>query len=248
MRGRLKRAYALRQTLGNKCMEAVTDVSRSRIFDGLTDTERRTWLEEAEPGEWKRGEAVARQGEPAGAFYLVESGLLKLVQLTEDGREVIVRFVGPGEPFGGVVALGAVYPVTATAVQPARLLAWPGERLGALLERFPQVRMNIMREISAHMTDALTRVRELATERVGQRLAHTLLRLMRQCGRKTPEGVLIEHRLTRQELAELTGTTLYTISRTLSQWETDGVLRSDKRRLLVRSPRQLEALTHDADD
>ena len=60
--------------------------------------------------------------------------------------------------------------------------------------------------------------------------------------------MLIAHRLTRQELAELTGTTLYTVSRTLSQWETDGVLRSDKRRLLVRSPRRLEALTHDAGD
>ena len=102
--------------------------------------------------------------------------------------------------------------------------------------------MNIMREMAAHMTDALTRVRELSTERVGQRLAHTLLRLVRQCGQQTPEGMLITHPLTRQELAELTGTTLYTVSRTLSQWEADGVLRSAKRRLLVRSPGQLEAL------
>jgi CRP-like cAMP-binding protein len=228
-------------------VEPATDVRRSRIFDGLTAVERMVWIDEAERREWKRGEAVARQGEPSQAFYLVEAGLLKLVQLTEDGREVIVRFVGPGEPFGGVVALGAAYPVTATAVQPTRLLAWPIGTLSTLLERFPQVRMNIMREMAAHMTDALTRVRELTTERVGQRLAHTLLRLMRQCGHRTPEGVLITHFLTRQELAELTGTTLYTVSRTLSQWESDGVLRSDKRRLLVLSPERLEALALGAD-
>jgi hypothetical protein len=90
-----------------------------------------------------------------------------------------------------------------------------------------------MREMTAHMTDALTRVRELSTERVGQRLAHTLLRLMHQGGRPAPDGVLIPHLLTRQELAELTGTTLYTVSRLLSKWQADGVLRSSGRRLIA---------------
>jgi CRP-like cAMP-binding protein len=99
-----------------------------------------------------------------------------------------------------------------------------------------------MREMAAHMTDALTRVRELTTERVGQRLAHTLLRLMRQCGQTTPEGTLIVHPLTRLELAELTGTTLFTVSRTLTQWEAEGILRTVGRRLLVTAPRQLDVL------
>jgi CRP-like cAMP-binding protein len=182
-------------------------------------------------------------------FYLVESGLLKLVQVTAEGRELIVRFVGPGDPFGGVVALeSTAYPVTALAVEATRVRGWSSETLRGLLERFPQVRMNIMREMASHMTDALTRVRELSTERVGQRLAHTLLRLMRQCGRPTPEGVLITHPLTRQELAELVGTTLYTVSRTLSKWEADGVLRSERRHLLVRSSQRLEELAHRSED
>ena len=93
----------------------------------------------------------------------------------------------------------------------------------------------------------MTRVRELATERVGQRLAHTLLRLMRQCGKTTSQGVLITHPLTRQELAELTGTTLYTVSRTLSQWQADGILHSTNRRLLVKQPRRLEAIADAAE-
>lgn len=229
-------------------MEPLPPVSRSRVFDGLTDDERRVWLDASIAREWKRGQTVARQGDPARAFYLVETGLLKLLQLTADGREVIVRFVSPGEPFGGVVALDkAAYPITALVVETSRLRGWPAEALGPLLQRFPQVRMNIMREMATHMTDALTRVRELTTERVGQRLAHTLLRLMRQCGKVTPEGVQIAHALTRQELAELTGTTLYTVSRTLSQWEAEGILRSTQRRLLVRSPARLEELTRAED-
>jgi CRP-like cAMP-binding protein len=219
------------------------DPTRSRIFDALSDADRRVWVSEASVRQLRRGQTLARQGEPARALALVEGGLLKLLQLTPDGHELIVRFVGEGEPFGGVVALeNANYPVTAVAVEASTLRIWPVEKLRPLLERFPVVRLNLMREMAAHMTDALTRVRELSTERVGQRLAHTLLRLMRQIGRKTPEGILVAHPLTRQELAELTGSTLYTVSRTLSEWAADGVLRPAGRRLIILSPARLEAL------
>jgi CRP-like cAMP-binding protein len=220
------------------------DPMRSRIFDGLTEAERRHWLGAARRREVRRKEVVARQGEPARAFVLVESGLLKLLQVTPEGQELIVRFVGPGEPFGGVIVLdAATYPVTALALEPTGLLAWPGDVLRPLLDRYPQVRLNITREITAHMTDALTRVLELATQRVGQRLAHTLLRLMRQTGTPSSEGVRISHPLTRQELANLTGTTLYTVSRTLSQWQAQGILRSTRRELLVLAPKRLESLS-----
>lgn len=230
-------------------MPSLPEIGRSRVFDGLTDADRQAWLEESTTRSLRRGQPLARQGEAADCFYLVEAGALKLVQVTEDGRELIVRFVGPGEPFGGVVALdGATFPVTALAVEPTGVRAWPRETLGRLLPRFPQVRVNLMREMTAHMTDALTRVREMATARVGQRLAHTILRLMRQSGRPTADGILIQHALTRQEFAELAGTTLYTVSRTLSKWQSEGILGASGRRLLVRSPKRLEALTQSEDE
>jgi len=230
-------------------MQADPIVVRSRIFDSLSDPARRAWLEAATVRDLRRGETLTRQGEPAQRFYLLATGLVKIIQATPQGRDVIVRFVGPGEPVGGVVALeGGAYPVTAVAVAPTRLHAWSRATFEQLLQRFPQVQTNIMREIASHMTDALTRVRELTTERVGQRLARTILRLMEQCGRPTQEGIRIEHAVTRQELAELTGTTLYTVSRTLSQWEADGLLSSVGRRLVIRSPGKLQALAHSADD
>jgi len=219
------------------------DLIRSRIFDGLTETERRAWLQQARRRQVTRGAVVARQGEPAREFCLVATGFLKIVQLTPEGHELIVRFVGPGEPFGGVVVLdGANYPVTAVAVESTSLCVWTLDALRPLLLDTPQVRLNLMREMATHMTDALTRVRELTTARVGQRLASALVRLMRQCGRPDPDGVLLAHSLTRQELAELTGTTLYTVSRTLSQWSADGLLRAAGRRLVIRVPEKLEAM------
>ena len=222
-------------------MPTAETLLRSRVFDGLTGAERDRWLDRGTSVTVARGDTLARQGEPARSFYLLESGFLKLLQLTAEGTELIMRFVVPGEPFGGVVALSnAPYPVTAVAVQPSVVRMWSRETVADLLGTTPQVRVNIMREMATHMTDALTRVRELTTARVGVRLAHTLLRLARQCGRQTPEGVLITQPLTRQELADLTGTTLYTVSRTLAKWESMGLLESRKRLLLLRSLEKLE--------
>jgi CRP-like cAMP-binding protein len=224
---------------------------RSRIFDGLTDAERHRWLSRSTSIALTRGQTLARQGEPARHFYLAETGFLKVMQLTAEGTEVIARFVAPGEPFGGVVALSdAPYPVSAVVVQATVVRAWARDAVTSLLAETPQVRVNIMREMATHMTDALTRVRELTTARASQRLAHTLLRLSRQVGQPGPEGILITQPLTRQELADLTGTTLYTVSRTLTKWESLGVIASRKRLLLLRSPKKLEELTasHDDDD
>lgn len=216
-------------------------VLRSRIFDGLTDAERGEWLKHVTRLTLDRGQSLARQGEPARQFVVVQNGFLKLLQVTPEGEEIIVRFVGPGEPFGGVVALGDVpYPVTAVVVQPANVVAWSRPQLLDLLSKYPLVRTNIMREMTSHMTDALTRVRELSSAPVEQRLAYTLLRLAHQYGQKTADGVLIAQPLTRQDLAELTGTTLYTVSRTLSKWEGAGLVSSKGRQLVLPSIAKIE--------
>lgn len=221
-------------------MDTRRNAQHSRVFDGLSDDARQACLAQSQPLVLRRGQWLARQGEPATTFCLVNTGALKIIQDSAQGTELIVRFVGPGEPFGGVAALqSAPYPVSALAVEPTSLYCWRVEALQTMLDAHPIVRANIMREMTAHMTDALSRVREMTTLRVAARLAITLMRLVRQCGQQTADGILITHPLTRQELADLVGTTLYTVSRTLSQWETEGVITSRKRHLLIRAPKQL---------
>ncbi len=183
---------------------STSGLAHSRLFHGMAATDARAILAAGSPRALRKGEALIRQGEPASAFFLVDCGYLKLTQLTAEGAEVIVRFVGPWDPVAGVAALGeAPYPVTATACDAVSVLAWPRAVLADLLARYPELKTSILREMTAHMDDALTRLRELATLKVSQRLAHTLLRLTQP--KPTGAGHLaIPHSLTRQELAELT--------------------------------------------
>jgi CRP-like cAMP-binding protein len=204
-------------------------LTASRLFRGISQSERESIVAAGSRRSLRKGQTLIRQGEPASAFFLVDRGYLKLTQVTPDGAEVIVRFVGPWDPVAGVAALGETpYPVTATACDAVDLLAWPRPVLVALLDRYSQLKTNILREMTAHMDDALTRLRELATLKVSQRLAHTLLRLTQPAKGARTGALSVPHTLTRQELAELTGTTLFTVSRILTEWEDAGLVRSSR--------------------
>jgi CRP-like cAMP-binding protein len=188
----------------------------------------------------RKAQVLIRQGDSAASFFLIEAGYLKLTQLTTDGSEVIVRFVGPWDPVAGVTVLGeGVYPVTATACDRVELVEWPRPTLTDLLTRFPELKTNVLREMTAHLDDALTRLRELATMKVSQRLAHTLLRLTHPSKPATTDALTVPHGLTRQELAELTGTTLFTVSRILTDWEKAGLVHSSRAKVEVIDPNGL---------
>ena len=213
---------------------ATAAATTSRLFQAMAVPDREAILGAGAHRSLRKGQVVLRQGEPASTFFLMERGYLKLTQLTPEGAEVIVRFVGPGDPVAGVAALGeAPYPVTATACDAVDVLAWSRGQLADLLARYPQLKTNILREMTAHMDDALTRLRELATLDVRQRLAHTLLRLTVKAAVAGAGGLTVPHTLTRQELAELTGTTLFTVSRILTEWESAGLVHSTRAHVAV---------------
>lgn len=220
----------------------------SALFDGVPVDGVKLALQRAVPRQLDRKQVLFREGEPAAALYVIQSGRLKLTQLAPDGQEVLVRFVGPGEICAGVAALqGSSYPVTAQAVETARLLLWRREVLRDLCDRYPQIQTNILRAITGHLQESMTRTRELATERVAQRVARTLLRLARQAGREVAGGTLVDHPLSRQELAEMAGTTLYTVSRLLSRWEADGIVEAGREKVTVRSQQRLAELAEEGE-
>jgi CRP-like cAMP-binding protein len=212
------------------------------LFEGLTDDEQRSLLTASRVRMAAAREVVAAEGDAADFAALVQIGHLKLTRSAPDGTDVIVRYIGPGDPFAAIAVLPAArFPVTATAVSPARLLVWNAVDMRTLSDRIPRLKTNLMSAMSGHMTGALTRMQELTSERVPRRVANALLRLARDSGERTPAGWRILHPLTRQELADLTGTTLFTVSRLVSGWESEGLLRTSRGAMTVVDPDGLEA-------
>lgn len=218
----------------------------SSFLTAVAPGDREALAERAAVRALPRRGVLFRQGEPATALYFTLEGRIKLTQLTADGQEVIVRYVGPGELFAGVALLdGATYPVTAEATQDSRVLAWPATEVQEVAASAPSLALATTRVISERMREVQDRFRELATERVARRVARSLLRLARQAGRRTEDGVLIDMPLSRQDLAEMNGTTLYTVSRLLSEWEGQGIVDAGRQRVVVREPHRLVALAED---
>jgi CRP-like cAMP-binding protein len=211
------------------------------LLEGLSDEEQRLLLEKSRVRMLAARETLAAEGDPADFAALIQLGHLKLTRSAPDGTEVIVRYMGPGDPFAAIAVLpDARFPVTATAVTPLRLLVWAAAEMRALSDQIPRLKTNLMSAMSGHMTGALTRVQELTSDRVPQRVARALVRMARDYGERTPQGWRIVHPITRQELADLTGTTLFTVSRLVSAWESEGLLRTSRGAMTVVDPDGLE--------
>ncbi len=196
----------------------------------------------------KRGQVLFRQGDRAEAVYLLLAGRVKVMETSDEGRLVVLRLEGPGAPLGLLSALGSErFPVTAEASEPCAAARWPGGELSRLMQRHPLIALNALPMVLERLRAVQDQYRELATERVERRVARAVLRLVRQAGRRTEEGVQVDAALTRQELAEMSGTTLYTVSRLLSGWAHDGVLVTRGKKLLIRQPHVLVKIAEDFD-
>ena len=187
--------------------------------------------------------AVFAQGAEARSFFVLLDGYVRATKTTADGNEITVRYVCPGEIFGVAAAIGLDhYPATAVAVVDATILSWPSAQWRVLAEKYPELAMNAIRTVGSRLQDAHTRVIELTSEEVECRVARTLLRLADQAGRHVEQGIEIEIPLRRHDVAQLTGTTLHSVSRVLSSWEKKGLVSTNHLRIVLRDSAVLAAI------
>jgi CRP-like cAMP-binding protein len=180
-------------------------------------------------------EVLYHQGDAARNLYVVVVGRLRATQTTEAGNQIAVRYLGPGDLAGYATLAGiADYPGTVVAVEDTHLLVWPAGAMQRAMSKHPQIAMNAVAVLGARYQETQVRLREITTETVERRIANTLLRLACQAGRRTAQGIEIGFPLSRQDIAELAGTTLHTVSRTLSAWEKDGIVSSAHRHIIIR--------------
>jgi len=204
-------------------------------------------LAEAQSIRYPKGTNVFQQDGEAHSFFVLLHGHLRVMKVTPDGQQVVVRFVSPGELFGIAMAMGrSTYPATARSVEDSICLVWPSTAWTRLVARHPSLATSTLQTVGSRLNESQTRVVEMSTEQVERRVAHALLRLARQTGRKVEAGLEIDFPISRQDIAEMTGTTLHTVSRTLSAWEERNLVAGGRQRIVLRDPHGLLLLAEGA--
>ncbi len=195
----------------------------STLFKGLNGDECEEIALHAQDHTFENDQILYMEGQTARNLALIVSGSVKLSRLGPNGNEVILWLAKPGDTIGVLAdSLTRSHTCSARAMEPTKMLVWDFGRLQTFLEEFPQIGVNIGTILSNRLNELEERFREVATEKVDKRVAMAVLRMAKQIGRPAHGG--IEVHLTREELAQMTGTTLFSISRLLSKWAEEGMV------------------------
>jgi CRP-like cAMP-binding protein len=203
--------------------ERVAMMCASALFTGLSQKDCLEIASCAKARTFVRDEVLFMEGQPARNLVMIHSGSVKLSQLSASGNEVILWMIGSSDPVGVPAENSSCsHTCSARAMEKCKASVWEYARLQRLMEDYPQIRKNISNILSCRLSELQERFREVATEKVAKRLALALLRLSKKVGKPAYPGTEIS--LSRDELAQMTGTTLFTISRILSKWAEDGFI------------------------
>lgn len=217
------------------------DIAEIGIFEGLPPEALETCAASAVLRVLVRGQAAFAQGEPCTRFHAVRAGGVRISQSGREGGLALIRFVGPGEPFGSLGMFGdGFYPAEATAVEASIEVSWSRAHFRGLIERYPVVAISLVALAARRMSALQERLREVTTLPVEQRIAHALLRLSRENGRPVAAGcVEIGWPLIRKDVADISGTALYSASRVMARWERENLIQSTRKRITIRSVTEL---------
>jgi CRP/FNR family transcriptional regulator len=200
-------------------------LKRLPLFIGAPEPALRQLAEQTRVEQFKRDATIFFQGDAADRIWLVRQGQVKIVHHDEGGREMILEMISSGEVFGGGVLFMEKHPATACAFDDAEAISFSREVYKAFLQTQPAVTLKLIRMLGMRLHSMMS-VQVLAGERVERRLAHILLKLADRVGRVEEGGTLLTIALSRQDLAEMTGTTLETAIRTMSRFREQKLLQT----------------------
>ncbi len=210
------------------------------VFAGLPATEVVALAGEAREDRYRARAFIFMEGDESAWFWLVRTGRVRILRQSRGGKEVVLELLGPGEPFGGVAVLERrPYPASAQAMDASRVVKIPRAPILDLAERHPALVREMTLLLGRRLRSAHDSVKSLASDPVEARLASRLIRLAEREGTRDARGLVLPFHLTRQTLADMSGTTVETTIRVLGRWLGKGVLVDEGGRFIVRS---LEAL------
>jgi CRP/FNR family transcriptional regulator len=197
-------------------------LARLPLLAGLPERASTGLASQSRVDRYERETAIFNQGDPCDRVWLLAEGRVKIVHQSDDGRDVILEMISPGEAFGGALVFMLAHPATARTMTAVETISFSSEVYAHLIHANPEVAQKLIRMLGGRL-QSLIGLQVLAGERVERRLAHILLKLADRAGPAEPsDGVLITIPLSRQDLADMAGTTLETAIRTMSRFREQG--------------------------
>jgi CRP-like cAMP-binding protein len=207
---------------------------RSVLFRRLGGDDRRLLASVATVKAFEKGVMLFSEGDAPDLLYTVFTGRVKVFKTTPRGTDVILELFGPGDSVGAVAVYELrPYPATAVTLEPTSCILIPRQPFFTLLETHPSMVRGLLGGLTHRLVELTNRLTELSGGRIEGRLARFFLKLAQDIGRPRADGIFIALTLSRQELADMIGTTVETSIRIMSRWGKDGVVRTEKDGFLV---------------
>ncbi len=202
---------------------------RITLFRRLTPAARGRVAEVAHVRSYERGDLIFSEGEPGDVFIAIVTGRVKVFKSTPAGKEIILEIFAAGDPLGAVAVYeSAPFPASALALEPTQCLRIEQGSFFRLLEQDPSLARGLLSGLTIRLAELTRRLAELTGARVEARFARLFLKLCDQIGKPERGGMYVAMPLSRQELADLTGTTIETAIRIMSRWQKEDVLHTEK--------------------
>jgi CRP-like cAMP-binding protein len=212
------------------------------VFSKLSPQDRHTVAQSASLKRYEKGQTVFAQGMPSDAFYTIASGRVKVFKMLPTGKSMILEVFGRGDPLGAVAAYdGRAFPASAVALEPTTCVVIPRPVFFRLLEEHPSLVRGLMLGLTVRLVELTNRLAEVSGTRIEPRFARLFLKLAGEMGRPERGGTLVPLGLSRQELADLTGTTIETAIRIMSRWGKDEIVRTEKDGFVILDRQTLES-------
>jgi CRP/FNR family transcriptional regulator len=216
---------------------------RTTIFRRLSADDRQRLASVATIKSYDKGAVLFAEGDPSEVLYTLVEGRVKVFKATPRGTDVILEIFGPGDPVGAVAVYESrAYPATAVTLEPTRCVLIPRQTFFALLEAHPSMVRGLLTGLTHRLVELTSRLAELSGGRVEGRLARFFLKLSSEMGQARADGTFIPLVLSRQEIADMIGTTIETSIRIMSRWGRDDVVRTEKDGFVVVDRSALETI------
>jgi CRP-like cAMP-binding protein len=206
--------------------DRLTTLQQVPLFNSLTIDQIASFADRFAASQYDQNATIFLEGDPADRLWVVHDGQVKIVKYGEGGKETLLEVIMPGEMFGGAGILFPVHPATAIAMTQVAVLSLPRAEYLQLIRSFPDVALKIIAILGGRLRAAM-KMRAMSTDRMDTRLAHILLKLADKIGVKTDAGVRIDMSLSRQDLADMTGTSIETAIRIMSKFRQEELVMTE---------------------